>query len=211
MNEQADTQKKKDIFYTPHDVISQIMKLVFRRDEFLHTPIVTPAYDRVMNILDPSCGDGRMLFSLVSQCPMWTHRSSVISVDKYYDGQSLKLPFNQTLKHYKMDFLSDEFQPEERFDLIVTNPPYSLATEFIEKCWRLMNFHGQMWFLLRLDFLGSKDRYERIYTKIPPTDVWVLSKRPSFTGGGTDQHNYGWFRWVKGFHQGTQVYWLPPA
>ena len=46
--------------------------------------------------------------------------------------------------------------------------------------------------LLRINFLGSKKRYG-FWKKNPPQAMYVLSKRPSFTGKGTDATEYAWF------------------
>jgi hypothetical protein len=38
--------------------------------------------------------------------------------------------------------------------------------------------------------------------------VHVLSRRPSFTGGGTDSAAYGWFVWRKGYVGSPRLGWL---
>jgi hypothetical protein len=88
-----------------------------------------------------------------------------------------------------VDYLTEEY--DEYFDLIVTNPPFSLAKEFIEKSLR----EGRsVWYLLRINFLESKDRAEWWQGK-EPTHLLTLSARPSFTGKGTDATAYAWFGW----------------
>ena len=85
----------------------------------------------------------------------------------------------------------DFFDWDEETDLIFTNPPFSIAQEFIEhslpraKC---------VVMLLRINFLGSKKRYD-FWKKHPLDALYVLSKRPSFTGKGTDATEYAWFVW----------------
>jgi len=85
-----------------------------------------------------------------------------------------------------------EFQPPaNNFDLIITNPPYSLAQEFIEKA----HIDAKtICMLLRLNYLGSQKR-RTFWQMYPPTHLYVLSKRPSFTGNGTDCTEYAWFCW----------------
>ena len=81
-----------------------------------------------------------------------------------------------------------------KFDLIITNPPFSLAKEFLEKSIKEADC---VCYLLRLNFLGSQKRkpfWEDIST---PDELLVLSKRPSFTGKGTDATDYAWFCWDK--------------
>ena len=48
--------------------------------------------------------------------------------------------------------------------------------------------------LLRINFLGSQKRYD-FWQQFPPDGLYVLSKRPSFTGKGTDSIDYAWFVW----------------
>ena len=48
--------------------------------------------------------------------------------------------------------------------------------------------------LLRINFLSSQKRYD-FWQQFPPDGLFVLSKRPSFTGTGTDSQEYAWFVW----------------
>lgn len=65
-------------------------------------------------------------------------------------------------------------------------------------------------FLLRLAFLATMRRRVSLWQANPPAKVWVLPQRPSFTGKGTDQFDYGWFVWDNE-HQGpTELGWAPP-
>ena len=85
----------------------------------------------------------------------------------------------------------DFFDWNDETELIFTNPPFSIAQEFIEhslpraKC---------VVMLLRINFLGSKKRYN-FWQNNKPDAIYVLSKRPSFTGKGTDATEYAWFVW----------------
>ena len=60
----------------------------------------------------------------------------------------------------------------------------------------LLSENGKLVFLLRTAFLESKKRYE-FWQENPLSDLLVLSKRPSFTGKGTDATSYSWFVWDK--------------
>jgi len=87
----------------------------------------------------------------------------------------------------------DFFEWDKNVDLIFTNPPFSLAQEFIEHSLPRCN---TCIMLLRLNYLGSIKRHE-FWKKNSPTSLFVLSKRPSFTGTGTDATDYAWFVWDK--------------
>jgi hypothetical protein len=101
------------------------------------------------------------------------------------------------------DYLEGNYS---KVDLIITNPPFSLAIEFIEKS---MTLAPISFFLLRLNFLESKKRSSFFKEHCP--DVYVLSKRPSLVLGRTDSTGYCW----AGFHQiprkvGTLMVLSPP-
>lgn len=92
------------------------------------------------------------------------------------------------------DFLDAD--PGVKYDVIIGNPPFSLAQEFIDKSLSLLKPGGRLIFLLRTNFLESQKRFEWWQDKTP-TRLFVLSKRPSFTGKGTDATSYSWFVWEK--------------
>lgn len=79
-------------------------------------------------------------------------------------------------------------------DLVITNPPFSLAQEIIEHVFATKDYSTEVVMLLRLGFLESQKRKE-FWDKHPLTQLYVLSERPSFTKKGTDSAAYGWFVW----------------
>lgn len=97
-----------------------------------------------------------------------------------------------------------EWQPEQKYKTIITNPPYSLAMEFILKSFELVEPDGEVIMLLRLAFLESKKRYD-FWQKHPVNKLYILSERPSFTGKGTDATAYGWFVWDNSGKQEIKV------
>jgi hypothetical protein len=90
------------------------------------------------------------------------------------------------------DYLA--YQPERRADLIITNPPFSQALEFLQKS---LAEADCVIYLLRLNFLESRKR-RAFWQANPPTHLLALAERPCFTGDGrTDATGYGWFCWDK--------------
>lgn len=85
----------------------------------------------------------------------------------------------------------DFFDWNDHVDLILTNPPFSLAQEFIEHS---LAHADTVIMLLRLNYLGSIKHHEW-WKEHSPDALHVLSKRPSFTGKGTDATEYAWFLW----------------
>ena len=103
----------------------------------------------------------------------------------------------------------DPLQP----DLVMGNPPYSLAEEFVRKSLGIVTKNGYVYFLLRLAFLESKKRHFGLFTEHPPKRVYVLSRRPSFftTKEGrktTDALSYAMFLWKEGWHGKTELSWM---
>lgn len=73
----------------------------------------------------------------------------------------------------------------------VTNPPYSLAFEFVQ---RAVKLYTEVFMLLRLNFLASQARAEW-FKQHEPRALFVLSKRPCFVNGKSDACDYAWFYW----------------
>jgi hypothetical protein len=63
--------------------------------------------------------------------------------------------------------------------------------------------------LLRINYLGSISRHEW-WKENSPTALHVLSKRPSFTGKGTDATDYAWFVWDKSNRLEKGIFFVPP-
>lgn len=82
--------------------------------------------------------------------------------------------------------------------VILGNPPYSFALEFVKKAMELGP--NYVCFLLRISFLGSSERSSFMRQNMP--DVYLLPNRPSFNGKGADTSEYGWFVWKRN-DQGT--------
>jgi len=83
------------------------------------------------------------------------------------------------------------------YGLVVMNPPFSKAEAFVRKALaEAAPVRGTVAALLRLAFLEGQARAE--FHREHPSDVFVLSKRPSFTGGKTDSCAYAWLIWAPG-------------
>ena len=110
--------------------------------------------------------------------------------------------------HVRGSFL-DHLCCDCRVSAVVTNPPYSLAEEFIRKARGLFP-SADLAFLLRLNFLGSTKRLA-LWRDVGMPSVYVLPNRPSFTGGGTDSVEYAWFVWRNGCESIARVLAETPA
>jgi hypothetical protein len=165
-----------------------------RADDFYATPPeVTRAILPYLNVgpeadvLDPCAGDGAILAEL-------QHRMRVpprgIEIDQGRACSAHERVGN-VVRH--ADALIVGWH---RPDVVITNPPYSLAEAFIHRAHDQIAKGGTIAMLLRLNFLGSQKR--AVLHRTRPADVYVLPKRPSFTGKGTDATEYAWFVWGPG-------------
>lgn len=80
-------------------------------------------------------------------------------------------------------------------NIVVSNPPFSQAQEFLEMALGLDRVLAVS-FLLRVNHLGSKKRAD-FWNKNPFSTFYVLTPRPSFVGGKTDSCEYGIFNWYR--------------
>jgi hypothetical protein len=162
-------------------------------DDFYETPAwvtralvpkLKPLRSRA-RILEPAAGAG----AITGVVRKWAPDSTIYAVD--IDGERLtKAEANVRIESSFLDYRASGF------DLAITNPPFSLALEFIEHALGFVHTGGEVAMLLRLNFLGSKKRAP--FWKSHPCDVYVIPKRPSFTGGGTDSCEYMWAVWGPG-------------
>jgi len=90
------------------------------------------------------------------------------------------------------NFLGWDFKTAGRFDVIVSNPPFSLAMPIIQKSLELADYVAM---LLRLNYMGSAERTPFFKEMMP--DLYVIPERPSFDGEGTDSIEYAWFVWME--------------
>ena len=100
----------------------------------------------------------------------------------------------------------DFFDWTSEVDLILTNPPFSLAKEFIDHS---LTISQTSIMLLRINYLGSISRHQW-WKENTPTALHVLSKRPSFTGTGTDATDYAWYVWDNTSRLDKGVFFVTP-
>ena len=135
-------------------------------------PILRPYEPR--RILEPACGKGAIVRVLETAFP-----EAIIDATDINTG---------------CDFL-DRRNHEPVYDLIVTNPPYRLALEFIKRGLELRRTEKSVvCMLLRVNFLGAQGRAAWLRQHTP--SIHVSPRRPSFTGRSrTDATEYCWMVW----------------
>jgi hypothetical protein len=107
-----------------------------------------------------------------------------------------------------VDFLS---VPTVRVGSVITNPPFSLAEEFIAKALDCADHRVAM--LLRLAFLEGQRR-KILWTSTPLEQVLVFSRRLSFGRAVKIDENangkiaFAWFVWTRGFKGEPKIAWI---
>lgn len=152
------------------------------------------------NILEPCCGEG--------------HIAKVLEAHGY-KVQAMDL-IDRGYGEGGVDFLTyDEYVEGD----IITNPPYSMAQEFVEHAMELIDDGHKVAMFLKLSFLEGKER-SKMFKKYPPKRVWVSSSRLGCAKNGefkTDKNGnfkadsavaYCWFVWEKGFHGDPEIHWF---
>jgi hypothetical protein len=75
--------------------------------------------------------------------------------------------------------------------IIVTNPPYRYASEFIRHAHNLgIEYHA---WLLKADFLNAQRAIKLIDAIGYPARIWALTERPDFLGQGAPTMNCSWY------------------
>jgi hypothetical protein len=98
-------------------------------------------------------------------------------------------------------------------DWTITNPPFRLAEQFIERASATSSFGFAM--IVRAAFLEGQGRYERLFSKNPPAYVLQFTERVVMHKGrlapeGSTATAYAWLVWLKGAEP-TQLRWIAPC
>jgi hypothetical protein len=136
-------------------------------------------------MLEPGCGDNAPFSRYASSINM-----NAFGVD------SRPVPQRSTVTIFSStDFL--ELPGEvtaaifgQKYDVIATNPPFIFGIEFILRCLDILSSRGIAAFNMKLSFLATQGRMS-FFQERPPSEVHILSKRPSYAHGGkTDAAEY---------------------
>ena len=152
--------------------------------------------------LEPSCGEGHISEEIKS----------------FFKINSDEIVYSQDLidRGYGIggiDFL--KFNPSEKYDCVITNPPFKLAKEFIEKGLKISNKYVIMFAKIQLlEGIGRKELFE----KNPPKYIYVFRNRinPLRNGNPLDEKGkpwastmcFAWFVWEIGFNGEPTIRWL---
>ena len=144
--------------------------------------------------LEPACGEGHISKFLTGE---------TTSTDLVYRGYG----------SYQADFLTDEFG---RYETIITNPPFNLFQEFVERALSLANKKVIMFG--KLQALEGQKR-ATFLQGTPLKTVYVFKRRqqPMRNGKENDEITgkkmsstmaFAWFVWEIGYQGKPQIEWI---
>lgn len=98
-------------------------------------------------------------------------------------------------------------------DWTITNPPFRLAEQFIERGCATSRLGVAM--IVRAAFLEGQGRYERLFSKNPPSFVLQFTERVVMHKGrlapeGSTATAYAWLVWIDG-EDSTRLRWIAPC
>lgn len=149
---------------------------------------------------EPACGEGHM-----SEV-MREYFREVLPSDK---GDAYDYDYEVA------DFLDPDFAKDrDDADWIVTNPPFGpKGEEFVLQALKIAGTGVAMF--VRLQWLETPGRYERIFKNNPPSLVAIFSERVPLHKGrwvfnGKTMTAYAWVLWIKGMPP-QPLFWIPPG
>jgi hypothetical protein len=149
---------------------------------------------------EPACNRGHMVK------PLAEYFSEVHASDIHNYGYD----------HWVGDFLFPTSFPNGRFDApdwIITNPPFRLASQFIDRGLTVAK-HGVA-VLVRTSFLEGVGRYSDLFKVNPPAIIAQFSERVPMwkgrlTATGSTATAYCWLVWIHSSVD-THFVWIPPC
>lgn len=184
-------RREHDLYPTPEGLV----KAIFNEAYFSYKlPNI--------KILDVGCGEGVWGKVAREKFP----KATIVGVELRKELKS-----QENVPCYDQMYLGEDFLAAntlyprdwqlEKYDLIIGNPPYHLAEEFIRTSFKyLFNGDAAVVFLLRQAFLASMKRYNGLWKDHFPSKILTCSRRPSFyhadTGSkSTDGEEYAVYFW----------------
>lgn len=151
------------------------------------------------DILEPACGQGHISKEIIKKY----NDVNITSTDLIYRGYGIG----------GIDFLSYDFK--KKFDIVITNPPFKLAKEFIYKSLEISS--DKVIIFAKLVLLEGKSR-RKLFESTPLKYVYVFTERQSPLNNGSEVDENGkkwastmcfaWFVWEKGYEGEPIIRWI---
>ena len=204
MGSHSATERAKDDFYQSSPEIAnalfECVKTGVKRNKVYAAGLENTV------IIDSSVGTGVLLEPLYKSC--W-YQIGYDVADRGYEHVIIRDWFNVNTDMWKKEIWFNR-HPK----IIVQNPPFKLALEFVQHSLELLERGELLFSLHRLLFLEGGERFGKLYgNKQKPKYVFVFAKRvsciaPNVPNKGQNAMCYAWFMWQKGFRGNTQIKWI---
>jgi len=170
-----------------------------KESDYYPTPFeLTRRFLKVWNIhqnkkiLEPACGEALAIVKVLQEQGF----SNITFHDLHVDN---------------VNFLNEQ----EQYDYVITNPPFSLAYEFIQKCKEIVT--NEFALLLPLSYLHGKKRYDDIWMdkSFPLKKVYIFTRYPMLGDElredgkmRTGMMVYAWYVWDKNYKGNPEIDWI---
>ena len=176
----ARSRHVSEYYVTP---ISEVVKFLIEFNQSVEDPLSKESI-----ILDSCAGGSDNHAMSYPEALMECGYSNITTIDIRDDS----------LAEIKGNYL--EIDCKDKYDAIITNPPFNIARDIIEKALSDVKDGGYVIMLLRLNYLESKAR-KTFFDNYMPKYIFVHHQRMSFTDDGkTDSVAYAHFCFQKGFN-----------
>lgn len=165
-----------------------------KKSDFYETPysITKQLLEKIRlygKVLEPACGNGAIVKEL-----------------KEYKRDKIKVT------SYDINTGKDFLKETNKYDFIVTNPPFSIAEQFIEHA---LEIASDSYFLLPLSYLHGKKRYDKFYNNHVLSEIFVFTRYPMLGDPlridgkyRTGMMVYAWFHFVWDAGLYPKIHWL---
>jgi adenine-specific DNA methylase len=170
----------------------------FTKPECIQSILAQGILRNAKTILDPSAGKGVIAHTIKD----YGYQGYVTSLE--LEPEYLNDLANSNSDSVIIDsFLTHNFN-ERKFDLVITNPPYSKFIAFLKTSLKLIKDEGKVILLLRLSVLTGIKRGEFLEKHLP-SEMYVLNKRPQFQWTPLDACPYAWLVWDKDYRSNKET------
>ncbi len=172
-----------DLYTTPQEAMDALCEYV--------------DFDKELKYFEPCKGIGNISGYLEEKC-------------------GIKMETNELFGYSDSDFTEDYLKPRNKvseqwdYDVIVTNPPYRIAQEFVQEGFK---YAKVQYHLLRLNFLEGKRRKQELYSQKHLKRVFLFSYRISCAKGVQEEPQanavaYCWMEFDRDYVGNPELIWL---
>ena len=168
-------------------------------------------------ILEPCAGEGHMASAIWKYIKENNFNNSTLICTEFQERENKFKNEINIVYGEEFDFLSDDYLiPEDRIDWIIMNPPYATIEPFMIRALDIAQKGVIM--LGRIQILEGQGRFENVFQKHTPTDIYVYVDRIQCWKNGekptsSSSQGYCWVIWDKTLKRNSnnnepKLHWL---